>query len=227
MVPLPRLIPAQYTARVALSPEAREAVYRLRYRAYLAHGYISPNADELFKDEYDDLPNSVSILLELDGRPVASVRTSIMSVGHGQRCAAGDIFSDAVDSLLTAVPAGEQRGIEFNRLVRSPECENNQGLVLLLYRMAGYVAMTSHSQLIFACVRPHHLPFYKRLGLRPAAPARPYPGLNCPMELLFCTRAAFDHMRFTYPVVDAYTAATGPLNGFLAGEPVSLTIVGP
>ena len=218
---------SQYSARLALDRRTKEDAYRLRYASYLASGYIRPNELGLFQDQYDDLPNSQTVVVYDEGTPVASVRTCTLAFGSGQRSPASDTFPDEVRELLraqSAIGLGG-RGIETTRLVRSPAAENNQGLVFLLYRMAGYVGMRAHTQILLACVRRNHAPFYKRLGYTPVTEPRPYPGLNCPMMLMSCTRHRYDEIRSAFPVIDPYAGTTDCLDGFLSGEPVSLALV--
>jgi len=120
------------------------------------------------------------------------------------------------------------RGIETTRLVRSPAAENNQGLVFLLYRLAGYLGMVAHIQILLACVRRNHVPFYRRLGYDPVTAPRPYPGLNCPMQLMSCTRQRYDEIRGAFPLIDPYAGGTiETLNGFLSGETVPLSLMRP
>lgn len=217
---------ASYTARLAVDDLTRRDAYRLRYNSYLASGHIGPNDAELFSDLYDAMPNTQTIVIYQDDVPAASVRTCTFSSGTGQRSPAVDTYPDEVNKILnhqSDITLG-RRGIETTRLVRSPACENNQGLVFLLYRMAGYVGMMAHTQMLFACVRANHVPFYKRLGYQPAAEPKPYPGLSCPMQLMVCTRERYDEVRMAYPVIDPYTSATDPLDDFFDGAPVRLSI---
>jgi len=217
----------QYSARLALDRRTKEDAYRLRYDSYLASGYIEPNEARSFQDLYDDLPNSQTIVLYDEGVPVASVRTCTLAFGSGQRSPASDAFPEEVRKLLSqqsAIGVGG-RAIETTRLVRSPAAENNQGLVFLLYRMAGYLGMTAHSQILLACVRRNHAPFYRRLGYSAVTEPRPYPGLNCPMQLMACTRRRYDEMRSAFPVIDPFAGTTESLDGFLSGESVSLSLV--
>lgn len=217
----------QYTARLALDQRTRQDAYGLRYASYLSSGYIEPNELRLFRDQYDDLPNSQTVVVYDDGTPVASVRTCTLAFGSKQRSPASDTFPKEVEELLrrqSTIGLGG-RGIETTRLVRSPAAENNQGLVFLLYRMAGYVGMTAHTQILLACVRKNHAPFYKRLGYTPVTEPRPYPGLNCPMQLMSCTRQRYDEIRSAFPVIDPYAGTTDRLDGFLSGDPVSLALV--
>jgi hypothetical protein len=221
------LAQSQYSARLALDPRTKQDAYRLRYDSYLASGYIEPNGTRMFQDTYDALPNCQTIVLYDEGAPVASVRTCALALGSGQRSPASDAFPEEVRALLSqpsTIGIGG-RGIETTRLVRSPAAENNQGLVFLLYRMAGYVGMTGHTQILLACVRKNHAPFYKRLGYTPVTEPRSYPGLNCPMQLMSCTRQRYDEIRRAFPVIDPFAGTTESLDGFLSGESVSLSLV--
>lgn len=219
----PRQTP--YAARLALDPQTREDAYRLRYESYLTSGFIEPNETELFRDQYDKLPNCQTIVLYDDGVPVASVRTC--TFGSGQRSPAMDAYPQEVSELLSqqSTMGLRGRGIETTRLVRSPAAENNQGLVFLLYRMAGYIGMMAHTQILLACVRRNHVSFYRRLGYTPAAAPRPYPGLNCPMQLMSCTRQRYDEIRSAFPLIDPYAGTSDTLDGFLSGETVPLSLM--
>ena len=168
---------AQYFARLALDAQTRRDAYRLRYDSYLTSGFIEPNETRLFQDIYDDLPNCQTIVLYDQDEPVASVRTCVLAFGSRQRSPAMDTYPEEVTELLRqqAATGIGGRGIETTRLVRSPAAENNQGLVFLLYRLAGYLGMMARTQVLFACVRQNHVPFYRRLGYNAITEARPYP----------------------------------------------------
>lgn len=215
-----------YAARLALSEEVRRDAYSLRYRSYVTAGYIQPDPAGLFKDRYDDLPNASTVVIYDQDVPVASVRTCLLARGSALTSPALDTYRDEVTALLEADPdnAFAGRGIEVTRLVRSPEAENNQGLVFLLYRMAGYIALCNHSQVHLACVRTNHVPFYRRLGYSIASEPRDYPGLSCKMQLMASDRTRYDRLRQSVPMMDPLGGSTGNLNGFFAGEPVPLAL---
>ncbi|MFC7555922.1 hypothetical protein ACFQU7_32345 [Pseudoroseomonas wenyumeiae] len=217
---------AGYYARLALTDDVKRDAYKLRYRCYLNAGHIQPNSSELFKDKYDDLPNASTIVIYDDETPLASVRTCLLARGTDLTSPALETYPEEVEALLNADQdnpfAG--RGIEVTRLVRSPEAENNQGLVFLLYRMAGYIALCAHSQVHLACVRTNHAPFYRRLGYQAASEPRIYPGLTCKMQLMASDRQRYDQLRHKVPVMDPLGGTTGNLNGFFLGEPVALSL---
>lgn len=215
---------ASYTARAALSADVREDAYRLRYRSYLAGGFISENPSGQFNDHYDDMPNADTIVLYDHEVPVASVRVCRLEIGSGYTSPALDTFPTEVQALLNGRPndAFFGRAIEVTRLVRSPEAENNQGLVFLLYRVAGYIALCHHTQIFFACVRSNHAPFYKRLGYSNASEPRPYPGLSCQMQLMASDRQRYDEIRTKVPMMDPMTNTTEDLEAFYEGGSVRL-----
>lgn len=218
---------ATYTARLATSAPVLEDAFRLRYRSYLAGGFIQANPSETFRDHYDDLPNADTVVLYDDGAPVASVRVCRLQRGTDYTSPGMTAFPEEVAALLNADPddgfAG--RAIEVTRLVRSPEAENNQGLVFLLYRLAGWIALCHHTQIFLACVRANHAPFYRRLGYSAASELRPYPGLSCPMLLMSSDRQRYDGVRAKVPMMDPLTHATRNLEGFFAGESVGLSLL--
>lgn len=217
---------ASYTARLAVAASTQEDAYRLRYRSYLSGGFITENPSEMFRDKYDDMLNANTVVIYDDETPVASVRVCLLERGTDFTSPALDTFPDEVTALLNARPndsfAG--RAIEVTRLVRSPQAENNQGLVFLLYRVAGYIALCHHTQLFLACVRTNHAPFYKRLGYAAASEPRPYPGLSCKMLLMASNRERYDGIRATVPMMDPFAGTTQGLEGFYAGEPVRLDL---
>lgn len=220
--------PDSYVARLAVSDAVRDDAFDVRYRSYVAGGHIQPNAAERFRDNYDDIPNASTIVIYDGARAIASVRTCTLARGTDLTSPARDAFRDEVDALLAKDPSGpfSGRGIEVTRLVRSPEAENNQGLVFLLYRMAGYVALCAHSQVHLACVRSNHAPFYRRLGYEPASALKPYPGLSCPMMLMASDRARYDKVRQAVPAMDPLAGSTTNLDGFFKGEAMILSLKG-
>ena len=225
--PAGRIAGKTYEARLAVTDAVREQAYRVRYRSYLAQGFIDSNPSGLFHDAFDERSNARTVVIYDQGHPLASVRACLLARGSTLRSPAVDTFPDEVGSLLSRNPsdAFAGRAVEFNRLVRAPEAANNQGLVFLLYRMAGYIALCYHAQLSLACVRASHKPFYGRLGFETFSEPRLYPGLSCDMQLMACSRADYDASRAATPILDPYGSTTGDLKGFFAGEAIQLKVV--
>src|ERR1700688_4477494 len=63
--------------RLAETEAEKDAIYRLRYRAYLHEGAIEPRADQRLTDRFDDLPNSWVFGVFFDGELTSSLRVSV------------------------------------------------------------------------------------------------------------------------------------------------------
>src|SRR5438445_13231485 len=68
--------------RLAESEQERDAIYRLRYQAYLREGAIAPNPTERFCDPYDELENSRIFGLYLNDELASSIRIHVTSPEH-------------------------------------------------------------------------------------------------------------------------------------------------
>jgi hypothetical protein len=105
-------------------------------------------------------------------------------------------------------------------MVRAPEAADDQGLVFMLYRLGGYLALAEDFRVIVTCVRQHHVPFYKRLRFEQAGEAKVYPGLTCPMLLMKIGRGDYDAMRDGFRLMDPEAGEPGILNGLEEGRSV-------
>src|SRR5436190_9932633 len=79
--------------RRADSAEEREAIFRLRYEAYLREGAIPPSTSKLFCDALDDTTNAWIFELYIEGTLLSSIR---LHVAHRKWHAlpALQVFSD-------------------------------------------------------------------------------------------------------------------------------------
>lgn len=214
-----------YTAVVALDASVRRDAFALRHSSYLDSGFIEPRVGGLFHDEFDDLDNVATIVVYDNGRPVASVRVCFISRAV-RDAPAHHAFPDEVDAILATAPRNRKgfEVAEITRLVRSPDEANNQGLVFLLYRLAGGLALKDDVQIILSSVRRNHIPFYRRIGFVDVVGPRAYPGLNCPMHLLKCSRADYDRVRATFPLMNPDTAPQGTFDDFESGRAIVLSL---
>src|SRR5690349_3030572 len=69
----------QVDYRLAQTLDEKEAIYRLRYRAYLREGAIEPSADHRVVDQYDDAPNVWTFGVYFDGELCSSLRVSVVT----------------------------------------------------------------------------------------------------------------------------------------------------
>src|ERR1700692_4854992 len=65
--------------RLAETPEEKDKIYRLRYRAYLREGAILPSESERVTDRYDDLPNNFTFGIFIQGELCSSIRVSVLT----------------------------------------------------------------------------------------------------------------------------------------------------
>src|ERR1700741_4587008 len=61
------------------TPEEKDRIYRLRYRAYLREGAILPSESERVTDRYDDLPNNWTFGIYVYGELFSSIRISVLT----------------------------------------------------------------------------------------------------------------------------------------------------
>lgn len=218
--------PPQYTARLALNDATRRDVYSLRYLCYLDGGFIGPNKGKLFSDEFDLQPNTQTVVVYQDDEPVASVRVCFLSQSRATPAPVRDTFPAELDQLLSQCRRSAQgmEAVEITRLVRSPRFANDQGLVFVLYRLAGLLGIQRDVGMILSCVRKNHVAFYRRLRYCEVAGPRSYPGLICPMHLLACTREDYDAVRGRFPLMDPDAFPGDDVSAFLAGQPMTTRI---
>src|SRR5438445_8803197 len=69
----------QVDYRLAETPEEKEEIYNLRYRAYLREGAIQPSSDERVTDQYDHAPNAWTFGVYFHGELYSSIRVSVLT----------------------------------------------------------------------------------------------------------------------------------------------------
>ncbi|HEX9853540.1 MAG TPA: hypothetical protein VGA68_11020, partial [Woeseiaceae bacterium] len=79
--------------RRADTDEDREAIFRLRYEAYLREGAIAPNFGRRFGDRFDETENVWIFGLRLDGALVSSIRVHVATEPYPESPTV-DAFSD-------------------------------------------------------------------------------------------------------------------------------------
>ena len=90
----------QVDYRLANTPEEKEEIYNLRYRAYLREGAVKESPEQRVTDQYDDLPNSWTFGVYLYGELYSSVRISVLTSEWRESCSAeafGEILHPRLD----------------------------------------------------------------------------------------------------------------------------------
>jgi len=167
--------------RLAETDEDRDAIYRLRYRAYRHEGAIGPISDHKLTDRFDDAPNCWTFGVYVDGSLTSSLRISLATPANADTPAV-DAFGDFLEPEL----AQGKTIVDPNRFVADPgRAQKIPKLPYMTLRLA-YVACTHfRADIGTATVRKEHQAFYRRVFLhKPLCPPRPYPTLTKPLCLM-------------------------------------------
>ena len=192
---------AQLLPRVAYrraeSPDEREAIFRLRYQAYLREGEIGPVPSRLFSDHVDDEPNTFNFGVYIDGVLAGAIRLSVTMPG-GALLPAIEVFEDV---LSPEIRAGKTFVDPSKFVADYASSKQYPELPYIVLRIAWVAMAYFNADLMLGAIRVEHQPFYKRVwGCRRICPPRPYPGLCTPVCLVTVDYAAVqDEVHRRYP----------------------------
>jgi hypothetical protein len=189
----------QVDYRLARTPAEKAEIYNLRYRAYLREGAVKPCADQRVTDQYDDMPNSWTFGVWIEGELYSSVRISVLTSEWRQSCSA-EAFAEI---LLPRLDSGEVI-IDPARFVADPDkAKRLPELPYVTLRLAYMACEYFNADLGLAIVRPEHQAFYRRVFLHePIAEPRLFPGLLKPVGLMAANFPAMREKVFKrYPMM--------------------------
>jgi hypothetical protein len=184
--------------RLADTADEREAIFRLRYAAYLREGAIAPNFAATFTDPYDETDNARLFGLYLDGELASSIRLHVASAEH-RDFPSRKVFADLLEPELDAgrVIVDPTRFITDRHHSRC-----NPGLPHVTLRLAWLAAEHFAAEHFLVAVRTEHQAFYRRtFNHRLICAARPYPLLAKPISLMTVDYAAVAeqvHQRYPF-----------------------------
>jgi hypothetical protein len=183
--------------KLADTSEQREAIFRLRYQAYMRQGIISQNSSGTFSDPYDEKGNGFLFGLYIDGELASSIRVHVASKEHPDSTSL-EVFSDFLQPELDAgkIIVDTTRFVTdetFSRLYRA--------LPYATMRVAGMACEYFRADYLLAAVRREHQAFYRRVFHHQlVCEARPYPGLTKPLSLMTVHYPTFvDQVHQRYP----------------------------
>lgn len=167
--------------RLAETEADKDAIYRLRYRAYLHEGAIEPRAEQRLTDRFDDLPNSWTFGVFMDGELASSLRISVATPDNPDTPAV-----DAFGDLLLPKLAEGKVIVDPNRFVADPDNRTRFPELPYLTVRLGYVACGYfNADIGTATARAEHRAFYRKVFLQePQCEPRPYPTLVKPLCLM-------------------------------------------
>jgi len=167
--------------RLAETPEDKDRIYRLRYRAYLREGAILPSESERVTDRYDDLPNNFTFGVYIQGELCSSIRISVLTSEY-RGSPSSEMFTELLHPEL-------DRGkviIDPTRFVADPEKARTFPELPYVTVRLGYIACGHfNADIGLANVRPEHRAFYRKVFLQePWGEPKLYPGLIKPVGLV-------------------------------------------
>jgi hypothetical protein len=175
--------------RLAETPEEKDELYRLRYRAYLREGAILPSPEERVSDRFDELPNTFVFGVYAHDELVSSIRVSVLTSELRESPSAA-MFSDLLDPELDCGKVI----IDPTRFVADPEKARRFPELPYVTVRLGYVACAYfNADIGLANVRPEHRAFYRKVFLQePWGEPRIHPGLIKPVGLV---AASYPHIK--------------------------------
>jgi N-acyl-L-homoserine lactone synthetase len=167
--------------RLAETPEDKEEIYRLRYRAYLREGTILPSEDERVTDDFDNSPYSWIFGVYIHGELCSSIRVSLATPQHPTSPSV-EVFPDILKPEL----ARGRSLVDPTRFVADPERAKRFPELPYATVRLGYVAgVHFNADIGLATVRAEHQAFYRRVFLQePLCEPRLFPGLLKPVGLM-------------------------------------------
>jgi hypothetical protein len=170
--------------RLVETPEERDSIYLLRYRAYLQGGLISPSESRRVSDRYDDAPNVWIFGIFVDGELCGSFRLHVLT-SEWRMSYTTELFGDVLHPRL-------DRGEVFvdpARFVADPEkAQRFPELPYLTVRLAYMACEHFNADTGLAMVRTDHQAFYRRVFLSETiTEPRPFPGWDTKKVVLMAS----------------------------------------
>jgi len=161
--------------RTAATAAEKEAIYRLRYEAYLRENFIEPTTEGRLYDEiYDETPNCWNIGTFIDGELAGTVRVHVAAQQTDVLPSAsvfGDVIARRRAGRLIVDPTRFATKLEFSR--RFPE------MPYLTVRPGWMAGEHFDADYILATMRVEHQAYYKRVfGYQAWSEPRDYPLVN-------------------------------------------------
>ena len=171
----------QVDYRLVQTPEEKDEIYRLRYRAYLREGAVQPSAEGRVIDQFEDAPNAWPFGVYFHGELYSSIRVSVLT-SEWRMSPSVELFGDVLHPEL-------DKGkviIDSTRFVADPErARDFPELPYVTVRLGSMAGVHFNADYGLAIVRPEHQAFYRRVFLHETwCEPRLYPGLVKPVGLM-------------------------------------------
>ena len=163
------------------TPEEKDRLYLIRYKAYRQGGLIPPSESERYSDRYDDAPDALTFGVYVDGELCSSIRLHVLTAERRMSYTT-ELFGDVLNPRLDK---GEVF-IDPARFVADPEkAQRFPELPYLTARLSFLACEYFNADTGLALVRPTHQGFYRRVFLNETiAEPRPFPNALAKVALM-------------------------------------------
>lgn len=172
-------------------------LHRLRYRAFLAAGWIKENDAGTLSDRFDDLGTTVAIGAFHNGACIGALRLAFGGAGASPlSMPCEDEFPKEVHALIAD---GGQRLVEFSRMAVEPALSNRSFRTTLyasLVRAGVMLTIASRVDMAVVAVHKNVSPFYQAMcGFEVLGRSASYADIDEPTEFLGLRAQALEARR--------------------------------
>lgn len=185
--------------RLMETPEEKDCIYLMRYKAYLHSGVTAPSESQRVSDRYDDAPNAFVFGVFVDGELCSSLRLNVLTT-ECRISGTADLFADV---LHPRIDQGEVF-IDPLRFAADPEkARRFPELPYLTVRLAYMACEHFNADTGLALVRAEHQAFYRRVFMHEViAEARSFPGFLPKVSLMASDfRARREQVLARFPIM--------------------------
>jgi hypothetical protein len=163
------------------TPEEKDQLYLMRYKAYRQGGLIPPAESERYSDRFDDAPDALTFGIYVDGELCSSIRLHVLT-SERRMSYTTELFGDVLHPRLDK---GEVF-IDPARFVADPEkAQRFPELPYLTVRLVFLACEYFNADTGLALVRAGHQAFYRRVFLNETiADPRPFPNALAKVALM-------------------------------------------
>jgi N-acyl amino acid synthase FeeM len=185
--------------RLIDTPEEKDRLYAMRYRAYLHGGLILPSESQRVSDRYDDAPNAWTFGIYVDGELCSSIRLHVLT-SEWRMSYATELFGDILHPRLDR----SEVFVDPARFVADPEkAQRFPELPYLTVRLVFLACEYFNADTGLALVRAEHQAFYRRVFLNETiAEPRSFPNVTKKVALMASDfRAVREHVMARFPIM--------------------------
>jgi hypothetical protein len=184
--------------RCAVTRAEKEAVYRLRYEAYIREGLIAPSADgQLYDEALDDTPNAWITTTFIDGELACTVRVHVAADEDSALPSLG-AYADEITPYLRM----RRTLVDLTRFAARVDFARRFPELPYIALRPGWQALEYfQADRALATVVEQHQAFYRRVfGFTPWTEPRDYPKFNFKVACMGLDfRAAKERVEARYP----------------------------